>query len=196
MKRAGVWLTWSGAAIMLISIVAIVALLIGGIRAAGGGEDNVRVSGPENSARVYFEAGDEALLWVTGPAGVSVRDKPTCAIDGPADVQPGTNVRSSVTTRNMTRESFASLRFVETGWYTFTCDRSGVEVGPPVDIASSALQFFGVFAAILTGGAGLIMTIVGIVLWVIGARRAEQHPAVANYPTSPPHPGLPPYPTP
>lgn len=196
MKRAGVWLTWSGATIMLLSLVAFVVLLIGVIRAAGGGEDNVRVSGPDHSARVYFEAGDEAMLWATRPAGISLIETPTCEVDGPAEVQPGPNVRSSTTVLNTTKESFASLRFVETGWYTFTCDSAGVEVGPPVNITGSALQFFGVFMAVVVGVLGLIMTGVGIVLWVVGARRARPHPAAAHYPSPPPHQGPPQYPAP
>lgn len=183
MKRAGQWITW-------LSVIVILASVVGGtwMAASGfismfrGSTDALELSGPGNSIEHHFEAGTEWQLFTYGANGVYVGPVPICAMDaGPAPVQPGTAVRTSITTGAQSRISFASVVFVESGTYRFSCDRSGVTMAP----ASGMGDSLGVFAGITILITGLIFgffgLIVGILLWAIGAsrkRRESQNPGV------------------
>lgn len=184
MKRAGVWITW-------ISIVVILGSAIGGIWMTasgflsifGGSSNALELSGPGNSIEHDFEAGTEWQLYTYGADGVYVGPVPSCTMDaGPAPVQEGTAIRNSITIGAQSRISFASIVFVESGTYRFSCDQSGVTMMPVSSVVGDSLGIF-IGMTILTTGVffGLFGLIIGIFLWVFGAgrqRRESQNPGV------------------
>lgn len=180
MRLTGIWLTWIGGIVIVGAIAVAVMLAMAELNSSGSEVDPIPVSGPGNSVEHFFEAGEETQLWITRPAGIRTGSTPVCEIDGPEAVEPGSHARVTTTILNTTRESFASIRFVESGWYTITCDQAGVDIAPASDFGGTVLRFFGIFGAVLLGGFGVLLAVLGVVLWIIGrraTRRTDQQPA-------------------
>ena len=110
MKRAGKWLTIGGALVLVASIVGAVLVVIGVVREVSNFDsDSIAVSGPQgNVVDHHFGKGQKIALYTYGANGVYVGPIPNCAVTGPAPVQPGKNVTSSVTVSQRSRISFAS----------------------------------------------------------------------------------------
>ncbi len=176
MKRAGIWLTWSGVALIVLGIGAAIALGATSVSSLTGNEDPIPVSGPGNSLEAYFEEGEHMQLWVSEINGFAGAPEPECEITGPAEIQPGTQAQSSVTVMGRTRESFASFRIVESGVYTVVCDQDGVTVAPPLSVQGIFAGALAVIAAVGGGTFGLVLAVPGVILWVLGNRPAQAPP--------------------
>lgn len=204
MKRAGQWLTWIGAILLVGALAGGVTLAVSGFRSlAAFDSEAVAVSGPDNSIEHRFDAGERIQLYTRGANGVYLGPVPSCEITGPAPVEAGRGARSSVTVGAQSWISFAEYRFTESGVYRITCDQSGVRVAPAVSAMGLVGGVGGVFLAVFGGAIGFVVLVTGIVLWVLGSRRRSgpPHPGggpQASYPPGgpPPHPptGPAPYP--
>ncbi|MFV0434389.1 MAG: hypothetical protein ACK5LO_10455 [Leucobacter sp.] len=172
MKVAGIWIAIVGAAIIVGCVLGGVFMAVNGLRPMVMFSDSeIDVGDSGNTLEHYFDAGQEMQLYTNGANGVYVGTIPNCDIDGPAPVKHGASTRSSVTIGARSRISFQSVVFPESGTYAITCDQSGVTVAPPASAVGLMSGIGGIFLTFFGGALGFVVLIVGIVLWVLGARK-------------------------
>ncbi|GAA3956889.1 hypothetical protein [Gordonia caeni] len=187
MKTAGKWLTWTGLAIGIVTVVVgIVMAIVGFGKLTDVVNDSFRVTGPtQHTAR----SGDVLVLYAPSS---SVAGDPVCAITGPAPTRPGPIERNTDFTyddRNIS--AFASYRFTQDGTYTIDCDRSGVVAGPELPVSGIFTGAGGVLLAVFGGLLGAVMLVLGVILWIIGANRAKTPPAPPAWQGGAPYAGQP-----
>ncbi|MFT3661732.1 MAG: hypothetical protein QM809_10105 [Gordonia sp. (in: high G+C Gram-positive bacteria)] len=178
MKTAGKWLTFTGLAIGIISlIVGIVTTVSGFGKLAELVDDTFVVSGPT----AYTAAAGETLVLYR--EGYGVGSTPSCTFDGPAQPKTTSPGSAEYTYNDVTLRPFLNVTFTQSGSYTITCSLSGVVAGPEISVGGIASGVGGIFLLFFGVGLGSLMLIIGIVLWIIGANRTK------NPPPPPPHPG-------
>jgi len=177
MTRAGKWLTAVGAVILVAGVVGGVLIAVNGFRSVlAFGDEEIKVNGPGNSITHHFDAGEKIALYTYGANGVYVGPTPKCDVTGPAPLKPGSSVVNSVTVNQRSRISFASFVVEQSGQYRFTCDQSGVTIAPPLSSVGILGGVGGIFLAVFAGIIGVVLLLVGIVLWVVGRGRARSAP--------------------
>ncbi|MFT3898850.1 MAG: hypothetical protein QM728_01205 [Gordonia sp. (in: high G+C Gram-positive bacteria)] len=183
MKNAGKWLIILGAAGAIISIVAGVVLAVVGLRPVARMEqDAVAVDGPGNSVEQHFDKGREFTLYTRGANGVYIEDPPKCPVTGPAPLRRIEGSYSSITIGAQSRISFATYRVNQAGTYRIVCDRPGVTIASAVNPLGIMGGIGGGLLALFGGMLGVVMVALGIVLRVVGGRKATP-------PTGPPAAG-------
>ncbi|MCH5641875.1 hypothetical protein [Gordonia sp. ABSL49_1] len=165
MKRIGKWMTWIGA-IILVACVAtgIVLAVIGFSKIAGQADDIFAI---DTTTTRTFSDGDSLQLFAPEDSVT-----PTCTFDGPADVTGGSEVSTNFGYDGQQIESFRTVEIKASGSYTITCDRPAY-AAPALSAGEIAMSVVGILLAVFGGGFGFILTVVGIVLWVVGARSAS-----------------------
>lgn len=187
MKTAGKWLTWTGLAIAIVTVIAgVVMAVIGFGKLAEVVDDSFRVTGPTSHTA---QADEVLVLYSPRDSATAV---PVCAITGPAPTQPGPRQPSGdFTYDSSTIAPFASYRFTQAGQYTIDCDRSGVVAGPELPVAGIFTGAGGILLAVFGGLGGAALLVLGVILWVVGANRTRTPPAPPAYPYGAPYGGQP-----
>ena len=172
MKTAGKWLTWTGLAIGIVTvIVGVVMAIVGFGKLTDVVNQSFRVNGPTLHTA---QSGDVLVLYAQNS---SVAGDPVCAVTGPAPTRPGPIERNTdFTYDDSTVSAFASYRFTQDGTYTIDCDRSGVVAGPELPVSGIFTGAGGVLLAVFGGLLGAVMLVLGVILWIIGANRAKTPP--------------------
>lgn len=175
MKTAGKWLTWTGLAIGIVTvIVGVVMAIVGFGKLTDVVNQSFRVNGPTLHTA---QSGDVLVLYAQNS---SVAGDPVCAVTGPAPTRPGPIERNTdFTYDDSTVSAFASYRFTQDGTYTIDCDRSGVVAGPELPVSGIFTGAGGVLLAVFGGLLGAVMLVLGVILWIIGANRAKTPPPPA-----------------
>lgn len=178
MRTTGKWLTWSGLAIVLVTVIAGIALAINGFgKLTDVVDQSFTVDGPTS-----YTASAGEVLYLYGPNSSTGSVDPVCEVTGPAPVQPGPLRTGSLTFDGTDVSSFKSYRFTTAGQYTIQCDTPGIVAGPELPVGGIVSGAGGVLLAVFGGGLGAVLLILGIVLWVVGANRAQRA-------DPPPYPG-------
>lgn len=168
MKTAGKWLTWTGLAITAICVVAGVIMAVNGFGKISEVVDrSFRVDAPTT----YNAAADEVLV-LYGPRDAT----PHCEVTGPAPTVPGPGQSTTFTFDGRTLSSFASYRFSSAGEYLIACESPGVVAGPPVPVGGIVSGAGGILLAVFGGGLGLVLLVIGVVLWIVGANQERRTP--------------------
>lgn len=171
MKRWGIGLTIAGG---LICVLAVVGAVIAGFVGFGGAvpEDSqiTRVSGTTTVTAV----GDDAMyLYVpeTAPAADCVITDPTGA-----PVTGASTFSSSFTYEGQLYESFLRFGGAEApdGDFTITCVGSDVIAAPAVSAGAITGGVLGILLGVFGGIGGFLVLVLGIILWIVGARRANR----------------------
>ena len=178
MKKIGKWLTWSGLAVGVVSVIAGIVLAVAGFtKVANGVNDSFDIYGP-----TQYEAEADETLWLygSGTTGIVI---PSCMATGPATVQQTTaSSDTSFTINNAAVTVFGKLHFPEAGTYTINCDTVGVMAGPEVSTWTLFAGGAGIMLAVLGGILGAMILVVGVILWVLGASRAQNAPPIGWQP--------------
>lgn len=198
MAKVGKWFTILGLVIMLASVAVGVFFAATGFGKVSDMADNAFVIDTGEVTK-RFDAGDEIYLF--GHTSGTEVQRPNCRFDGPAPTKSITsNYDTTFTYDGNTVKSYQGVRFTRSGTYTITCD--SYTVATPDLTATGILQGVGgVLLATFGGGAGLLLTILGGILWIIGASRRTpptNYPpagAAGGYPDYPRPGGYPNYPT-
>lgn len=161
MRRWGKILTLLGVLILVLSVTVGVVMAIAGI---GNVADKAFEVNP--TAEQYYDAGDEFQLFSSSTNGV-----PACEITGPAALASGTNSTTEFTFDGSGVESFDSFEVVESGTYSFQCDSPAVVAS--IDASGILRGVGGVLLAVVGGGFGGLLALVGIVLWIIAGRKPK-----------------------
>lgn len=161
MRRWGKILTLLGVLILVLSVTVGVVMAIAGI---GNVADKAFEVNP--TAEQYYDAGDEFQLFSSSTNGV-----PACEITGPAALASGTNSTTEFTFDGSGVESFDSFEVVESGTYSFQCDSPAVVAS--IDASGILSGVGGVLLAVVGGGFGGLLALVGIVLWIIAGRKPK-----------------------
>ena len=167
MRRAGKWMTWIGVIILVGCVAAGVVLAVFGFGKVASQTDNVFEI--NTTATRSFSAGDSLQLF----AGEDASRRPNCRFDGPAPVQSGPDVTSTIHHDGQSIETFRTVTIPVDGSYTITCDEQTF-AAPALTGRQVFAAAAGLLIAILGGGFGFLLTIIGIVLWVVGARSARR----------------------
>lgn len=162
--RIGKWLTWGGLVVALICVVAGIIVTVSSIRGLAQQSDDAVEINP--TAQITVSENQAMQLYAPEYS------TPSCRIAGPAEPAAGPNQTSSFTYEGVQVESFESLRFTTAGTYTIACTGKAI-IAPPLSIGGIFSTIGGVLLAIFGGGLGVVVMIVGIVLWVMGARRSR-----------------------
>lgn len=189
MRAVGRVLFWIGAALIVVCLVIGTLVAVTGFtRVADAASDTTAVSGPTD---VTLEEGERLLFYVPGEPGEpnTYSDSPptvaaadaNCTVTGPAPREirsPGTH---HVTTNGQTRVSDGGFEAGSAGTYTVTCapvPDAEVVLGPPTDVGGIlggiGGVFIGVFGAIGSG----VITVLGLVLWLVGRSTMRKHGAL------------------
>ncbi len=195
MAGVGKVLTWLGAALMLICVVVGVILAVNGFGKVA--DQTSQAFAINGSVTRHLDADTELTLYAPGTVSGPYSDPlPTCAVTGPGVERVSTMQSGSFTFDNTTVRSFAQYRITAAGDYVIDCG-DGYAVGaPPLSLSGVFSGVGGVLLAVFGGGLGLLVTIVGIILWVVGRNRRnrDQTPPAAppGYPPGYPPTGYPP----
>ncbi|GAA4746209.1 hypothetical protein [Gordonia alkaliphila] len=183
MKKIGKWLTWSGLAIAVVSvIVGIVLAVIGLGKVADTVNESFRVNGPTT----HVAEANSSLWLYSASTGIAV---PSCTAAGPATVQQSTMPSDASFDFNTdTVTMFGKLHFPEAGTYTIDCDSVGVVAGPEISTSSIVTGAGGVLLAVFGGGLGGLLLVIGVILWAVGASRAKNAPPIAWQPDAQQYP--------
>ena len=163
MRRWGKILTLLGVLILVLSVTVGVVMAIAGI---GNVADKAFEVNP--TAEQYYDAGDEFQLFSSSS---STNGVPACEITGPAALASGTNSTTEFTFDGSGVESFDSFEVVESGTYSFQCDSPAVVAS--IDASGILSGVGGVLLAVVGGGFGGLLALVGIVLWIIAGRKPK-----------------------
>ncbi|MGB3885952.1 hypothetical protein [Gordonia sp. (in: high G+C Gram-positive bacteria)] len=172
MKKLGKWLTWSGLAIAIATVVAGTVLAVMGFgKMSDFQSDAFGVDGPSE----FVAEADAILVLYSSQVGF---DAPKCTATGPARVESGLQrTNSSVTYNNRSVSSFQSFRFTKAGTYTIVCDAPDVIAGPRDLAAGIFTGVGGILLAVFGGGFGVLLLVIGAILWIIGANTAKAPPS-------------------
>lgn len=162
MRRWGKILTLLGVLILVLSVTVGVVMAIAGI---GNVADKAFEVNP--TAEQYYDAGDEFQLFSSS----STNGVPACEITGPAALASGTSSTTEFTFDGSGVESFDSFEVVESGTYSFQCDSPAVVAS--IDASGILSGVGGVLLAVVGGGFGGLLALVGIVLWIIAGRKPK-----------------------
>lgn len=170
MKKAGQWLTWSGLALGIVTVVVgIVLAVVGFGKVADLSDGSFRVDGPTE----YVAEADSVLVMYHSDV---ITFSPTCTATGPAPPEVDWQRTDSIRINNLTVVSFQSFRFVEAGTYTIACDAPGVIAGPKLSVTGIFAGVGGILVAAFGGGIGFVMLMFGAILWAVGASKAKSTP--------------------
>ncbi|WP_246007638.1 hypothetical protein [Gordonia oryzae] len=128
------------------------------------------------------------MLYAPGTQSDTFEDTvPSCAVNGPGAQRRQSNSTYSFTYRNTSVRSFAQYSITSSGVYTLDCGDSSIVGAPPVSVGGLFSGIGGILLSVFGGGFGLAVAITGLVLWLIGRRRAPP-PAPSTPPSAPPWP--------
>ncbi|MBA5845968.1 hypothetical protein [Gordonia amicalis] len=163
MRLWGKILTAVGVVILVASVAVGVVLAVSGISQVVDQADQAFVVDPRAEHR--YDAGDTFALFRPDNTAAT----PSCEITGPAALERGTDVTAEFPYDGTQVRSFDSYKVVEAGTYSFLC--SGRVVVATIDLGGIFSGVGGVLLAVLGGGFGAVLLLIGIVLWAIAGRR-------------------------
>ncbi|GAA4284520.1 hypothetical protein GCM10022261_20510 [Brevibacterium daeguense] len=172
MKKWGIALTLIGAAVLVLSVV--LAAILGAVGLGGSTPDEgevVAISGPTTIP----VAADESMFLYHAETGPST----SCGIFDPSGqmlTDASSLVTSSFTHEGETYTSFAEFggSGMPAGDYVVECDQDGIIAAPAVDAAGIVGGVFGILGGVFGGFLGFALLVVGVVLWIVGARRMQR----------------------
>ncbi|MFC0674035.1 hypothetical protein [Brachybacterium hainanense] len=154
--------------IIIGAVILLGALVTGGILAFAGIGGVVKdASGStvidSGQGSVELTAGDVRTLYYDSSQG-----SPICTITGPDGAEPANGgFQSSTITVNGTEwRSLENFEVTASGEHEISCDGGPVMVAPPVSIGGIFAGVGGILLAVLGGGLGVLVLVVGIVLHV------------------------------
>lgn len=189
MRSIGRILFWVGGTLLVVSIVAGIFLAVFGFgRLADSIADTTPVAGP---TQVTLEEGDRLMYYVPGVAdstdehsdsqSYSPAADANCSATGPDAQDLSSTWTNTSTTNGETRVSDGGFEAGAAGDYTVTCAPvPDVEVvlAPPVD-ASGVLGGVGGILLAVFGALGFgIITVTGLILWLVGRSTMKKHGAL------------------
>ncbi|MGW0038175.1 hypothetical protein [Gordonia sp. NPDC003376] len=191
MAGVGKVLTGLGAALMLISVVVGVILAVSGFGKVA--DQTSQAFAINGSVTRHLDAGAQLTLYAPGTtAGPYPDPLPACAVTGPGVERDSTTQSSSFTFDNTTVRSFAQYRITAAGEYVIDCGNGYAVGAPPLSLSGVFSGVGGVLLAVFGGGLGLLVTIVGVILWVVGRNRRNRERIPPTAPPGNPPPGYPP----
>lgn len=194
MAKVGKWFTILGLVIMLASVAVGVFFAATGFgQVKGLAEDAFVIDDGEMTKR--FDAGDEIYLF--GQTVGNESERPNCRFDGPAPTRTiKSHYDTTFTYEGKSVTSYQGVGFTKSGTYTITCDSYTVATSD-LSVTGIFQGVGGVLLAVFGGGAGLVLVIVGGVLWIVGASRKTppptSYPPAGGYQNYPPPGGYPGY---
>lgn len=191
LRLAGTILLILGAVITLACVGAGAALAAVGFKDAADNFHEIQTaSTPINGTGVVtLQANDQRNLYAhsmtTASSGSSLTPAPACTVTDPAgaDVPLSTNTTISVTDNNEQLASFASFTAGQTGTYTIRCSgNQAVRLGKPLPMGQILSGVGGVLLAVLGGGFGFTLLIIGLVLYLVGRSRRKKAAVSTEFP--------------
>lgn len=167
MPLIGKILTFVGAGLLVLSIIGGIIMTFAGASSLSGFDDEaIRVNGATSQ---HFEAGSEWQMYIPENSGYT-----SCTISGATPVSKGPNQTSTYTFDGQTYKSIDGFTVKETGTYSITCSQPDVIIAPPVSVGGVFSTVGGILIAVLGGLLGAGLTLLGIILWVVGNKKARQ----------------------
>lgn len=176
MKTAGIWLTVIGALVLLATVVGGTIAGVIGISNASPDPDRIEeIGGPTT---VEVAADEDRLLYIDEGAV-----EPLCSLtaaDGTVHELTLFGQYSSFPHEGRDLTSFASLTEARPGpdpvpgTYALECDSTDVVLAPPVGVGSIFTGALGIIIAVFGGFCGLVLVVLGIVLWAVGAKKTKR----------------------
>lgn len=170
MRKTGMWFTWIGAGITVLSLIVGVGLLVfGGFQARDVGTTQAEAVSLALPQDLDMEAGEQMDIWFPkhDPGTTS------CSVSGPAPVTLETTGSPTTEINGTLMRSHYRAEAPVAGTYTFDCGGwPGAVAAPPLDVGG-VLSLIGGFLGggfVLIGGVsiGIIALAVGIGLWIGG----------------------------
>ncbi|HHU09323.1 MAG TPA: hypothetical protein GXZ60_04815 [Intrasporangiaceae bacterium] len=164
LRRAGGWMFFIGLALLILGIIGLVlgfGRAVGSFDPADFDSPTVEVAG---STPVDLTAGATRSL---SASSTSADVAATCTVTGPnGSVQVVSSEVFGETIPNL-----ANFTAVDSGEHVIECSQPGVVLGPaidPGDIAGAGMILVG---ALLLGGLGFLLALVGAIMWLVGRSR-------------------------
>lgn len=167
-KAPKVLMIIGGIILGLAAAVGITIAIVSILRITGDAEQIIEH--PEGAATITAEEGELVVLYVQEGAG-----QPYCTVGGPApdSVGTGTSVNYSYEGGGDRWVSFDSFTAEDAGDYSIDCGGTPFAAGPPVSIGAILGTVGGILTAVLGGGLGLLLLIIGLILWLVGRSRSS-----------------------
>ncbi|MGI8949488.1 MAG: hypothetical protein ACR2FV_16240 [Ornithinimicrobium sp.] len=166
MRRFGAVLFWLG----LVILIAGAAIgWFGGTRAVEAVRTTVDEAGPMpgSAATVQLEEGDRRTIYEQTQSDIP---SASCQVIGP-DGGALELSRSAEVSGSLGETSYINVGEFEaatSGTHTVTCTGATTLIGPSLDFSSLGAGALGVLGGILGAGLGLLMMLIGAILWFVG----------------------------
>ncbi|MDL9937941.1 hypothetical protein QSJ18_14400 [Gordonia sp. ABSL1-1] len=167
LRNAGKWMTWIGVTLLVVCVAVGATLAIIGFSKIAGQVDELFPVDP--TARHVVAAGDSLQMFTFDDAA---RD-PHCSYRGPGQVMAGPNVETSFGYHGRQLRTFDVVRFPVAGTYTIVCDGPAF-AAPALKSGQILMGVVGLLLAIFGGGFGMLLIVVGLLMWLVFGRRTAR----------------------
>lgn len=177
MKRIGAVLFWVG---LVITIVSVAVAIFSGIRAVDTVTTAVDKAAPmpNGSATVQLQEGDKRTIYEQASYEDSAQgtSSAVCEVSDPdgnaVDLSTSTDLSGS--DGDVSVVGVGSFEASQTGAYQVECTGATTLIGPSLDFGELGSGALGVLGGILGAGLGLLLLVLGAVLWFVGRSRAKK----------------------
>lgn len=178
MKRIGAILFWVG---LVITIASVAVTIFSGLRAFDTLSSGVDGAGPmpNGSATVDMGEGELRTIFEDTSSGAA---SAVCEVSGPeGNMVPlesaqdfGAAEDFGGTSDGVSYAEVGSFESTQAGQYQVDCSGGTTLIGPSIDIDELGSGALGVVGGILGVGLGLLLLVIGAVLWFVGRSRAKK----------------------
>ena len=197
MKRFGAILFWLG---LVITVIGVAVSVFGGSRAFNAVSSVVDEATviPAGGAAVQMEEGETRTIFEQTDRDVATA---VCQVTGPNGEAVSINASSGLSGSlgDVSYAEVGDFDAAQSGTYQVQCAGGGTTlISPAVDFGTVGTGALGLIGGILGVGLGLLLMLIGAVLWFIGrskAKKAADGPTYggnygnSGYNTAPPPPG-------
>ncbi len=172
MKRFGAILFWLG---LVITIIGVAVSIFGGSRAFNAVTDVVDDAAvmPGGTATVQMEVGEQRSIIEQTDSTVATA---VCQVTGPGGEDIPLNVTSGMS-GSLADTSYVEVgdfEAAETGAHEVQCVGGGTTlISPAIDFGTLGTGALGLIGGILGVGLGLLLMLIGAILWFIGRSKAK-----------------------
>lgn len=172
MVKWGIGLTIVGAVVLVASIVG--AIIAGvGIAGAVSAFDDEQQYGANETASVELSAGDERGVWAVTQGVDSAYVQCSLSPQGDQSSVDGVDADITVTSGSNTYTKIGHINIQQDGTYSVSCDSPFI-VSEKTGIDDAVGSGVGLAVAIFAGIGGVLLLVLGLILWLVGRQRKRQ----------------------
>lgn len=172
MVKWGIGLSIVGAVILVVSIIG--GIIAGaGIAGAVSAFDDEQQYGANETASVELSAGDERGVWAITQGVDSAYVQCSLSPQGDQSSVDGVDADITVTSGSNTYTKIGHINIQQDGTYSVSCDSPFI-VSEKTGIDDAVGSGVGLAVAIFAGIGGVLLLVLGLILWLVGRQRKRQ----------------------